>query len=106
MRLLRISLVVYACVCIIGGIILLQQAKEGWNLLIAGYLLVNSMIIIVGILFERNRYKSNSLPKTGWQYTGERFIDQSTGKVIEVLYHPKTGKRNYVSKNEPKRKHT
>ncbi len=95
MKFLRIFLIVYACVCILVSIILFQQAKGGWNLLLAGYFLVNSIIIIAGSLFER-RYKSKGILKTGWQRTGERFIDQSSGKLTEVIYNPKTGERKYL----------
>src|SRR5947209_6429811 len=99
MRFLRIILVIYATMYIIGGVILFQHAKGFSNFLLAGYLLVNSFILIAGTIFERKRYKSNSLQKTGWQRTGERFIDHTSGKLMEVSYISKTGERDYREVN-------
>lgn len=96
MRFLRIFLVIYACLYLIGGIILFQHAKGLGNFLLPGYLFINATIIIVGTLFEKKRYKAKSLQKTGWKRTDERFIDQTSGKLMEVRYNAKTGERDYV----------
>lgn len=34
----------------------------------------------------------------GWQRTGERFVDDATGKTVEVFYDPKPGDRQYVDR--------
>lgn len=92
MKLLRIFLVVYACLVILGGFILFQHAKSIGYLFLASYLLINASIIIAGVIFEKGRYKSHSI--TG-ERTNERFIDSSSGKLMEVFYNPKTGERSY-----------
>jgi len=93
MRILRFIVYLYAAACVAGAFLLVGRAN---GVLIAIYLLVNATLITVGILFERGRYQ----PKTGtseheWQQTGERFVDPSTGKLMEVHYNPKTGERTY-----------
>ena len=52
-------------------------------------------LLLLGTLFEgryRPRVRSGS---DGWEPTGERFIDPGTGKLVDVVYNPKTGEREY-----------
>jgi hypothetical protein len=58
------------------------------------------MILILGILFERSRYRKNDDASSGkqWQPTGERFTDPTTGRDIEVVYDPVSGDRRYVER--------
>lgn len=64
----------------------------GWQALIIG------MIILVGTLFERWRYRRIEKPLDGpWQRTGEQFIDPSSGDAVEVMFDPSTGERRYVA---------
>ena len=95
MKLLRFLLIIYAAICIFGVNKILQEQRGNARLILAGYLLVNSTIIILGVLFERRRYKPKVSNKSDWQPNGERFIDQTTGKLMEVHSHPKTGERDY-----------
>ncbi len=54
------------------------------------------LILLVGTLFERWRYRNANASATGnWQLTGERFVDPETGRNVEVLYDPDTGERRY-----------
>ncbi len=99
MKLLRVFLVSYAILSIIGAVLLFQHTRSGWYLLIVCYLLINAFIILVGIIFEKNRYEPKSGAKVGWRPTNERFIDQSSGKLMEVYYNPKTGERKYQEVN-------
>jgi len=99
MKLLRIFLVIYACLYILGGILFFQHAKGIGYLLLASYLLINASAIIVGVLFEKGRYKAHSITGEGWQRTNERFVDQSSRKLMEVYYNPKTGERSYREVN-------
>jgi hypothetical protein len=94
MMLLRTILFIYAGLSILGAVIISREAGT-WNLLLAAYLLLNSLVIIGGLVFERKRYKPKGQSPIGWQPTGERFIDPTTHKLIEVQYNPKTGERNY-----------
>jgi hypothetical protein len=64
----------------------------GWQALAIG------VIILIGTLFERWRYRPiEERPKGDWQRTGEQFIDPSTGEPVEVMFDPRTGERRYVA---------
>jgi len=64
-----------------------------WPLLIWG------IILTLGTLYERFRYKplASGTPGPGWEKTGERFVDDETGKMVTVYIEKKTGERQYVS---------
>ena len=95
MKLLRFLLIIYAAICVFGVIKILQEQRGNEKLFLAGYLLVNSGIIVSGVLFERRRYQPKVSNKNDWQPNGERFIDHTTGKLMEVHSHPKSGERDY-----------
>jgi hypothetical protein len=76
------------------GIVLVacRVAVPGWQVLIFG------VILLIGTLFERWRYRRVGAPPPGnWQRTDERFIDPSTGEAVEVVFDPRTGERRYVT---------
>jgi uncharacterized membrane protein HdeD (DUF308 family) len=57
--------------------------------------IVAGVVLLLGTLFEgryRPRVRSNT---GGWEPTGEKFIDPGTGKLVDVVYNPKTGEREY-----------
>ena len=63
-------------------------------LLLSGYLTVNGLLVVAGLIVERSRYR----PAGGeglWETTGERFVDPSSGHLIEVRYNARTGRRRY-----------
>jgi len=94
MKVLRTILFIYAGLCITGAVILFNLAEVPTSLL-AVYLLINSIIIVGALIFEKHRYKPRNSSTFGWQSTGERFVDPTTRKLIEVHYNPKTGERDY-----------
>jgi hypothetical protein len=57
------------------------------------------LILIVGLLIERWRYKplAERRPGPDWTATDERFVDPETGKLVTVYYHPASGERRYVA---------
>ena len=61
-------------------------------------LAVNGVTLLVGIAYERWRYKGNLArpPSAAFKPTGERFIDPGTGQLVEVYYDQASGKRSYV----------
>ena len=64
----------------------------GWQALAIG------VIVLIGTLFERWRYRHIEEPLEGhWQRTGEQFIDPSTGNPVEVMFDPRSGERRYVA---------
>lgn len=57
-------------------------------------------ILALGLLVERWRYQKTQLPAdTQWHPTGERFVDPTSGKNVEVLYDPASGERRYVERS-------
>lgn len=60
------------------------------------YLFIEGAALTLGILLERWRYvRSVNRGKGRWQSTGERFMDPTSGKLMEVYYNPETGERDY-----------
>ena len=80
MKLLKLLLIFYAIFCFVSGIYLVH--KGGFSIFIAAYFFTNSILIIIGTLFER-RYEAKVSGKNS-KPTGEKFLDHQTGKVIEV----------------------
>ena len=62
-------------------------------------LLVLGLLLILGVLVERWRYRpiEEGRPGPGWIATGERFVDPETGRLVTVFYQPRTGERRYVN---------
>ena len=60
---------------------------------------VFGVLLLVGLVFERWRYKPLTDARLGpdWVATDERFVDPETGKLVTVYYHPATGERRYVA---------
>lgn len=52
-------------------------------------------LVVLSLTVERHYRGLSSRNVSGWQPTGERFIDPGTGKLVEVEYDPKTGERKY-----------
>lgn len=64
--------------------------------------LLVTIVLLVGILFERARYGAAQRRPAGgaWQETPERFIDDESGRPITVWFDPVTGERRYVDSGE------
>jgi hypothetical protein len=81
---------ILACVGI--GLVASGVHVPGWQMLVMG------LIVLIGTLFERWRYRHiEEPPKGDWQRTGEQFIDPSSGDPVEVMFDPRTGERRYVA---------
>jgi hypothetical protein len=78
--------------CVGIGLIACGVHAPGWQALVIG------VIVLIGTLFERWRYRRIEEPPKGhWQRTGEQFIDPSSGDPVEVMFDPDTGERSYVA---------
>lgn len=67
------------------------------NVFVLVYLFVGGIVLVGSVLAERARYRPRVDRTRGrWVLTGERFIDPSTGREVDVLYNPETGQRDYV----------
>lgn len=93
----RTAIAVVAALVACAGLALIVhgQLMGGWQMLAGG------LIVLVGVLFERWRYRQPAeRPDSSWQATGERFIDPSTGDPVEVFYDPRSGERRYVTQKQ------
>jgi hypothetical protein len=91
---LRTFVIEVAAILMCAGIGLIACGVHvpGWQALVIGG------IVLIGTLFERWRYRHIEEPPKGqWQRTGERFLDPSTGKPVEVMFDPRTGERRYIA---------
>ena len=71
-------------------------------LVLAIYLVVGGVVLAGSIVLERRGYRPRVDRARGrWQLTGERFVDPSSGRLMEVRYNPDTGEREYVDVNTP-----
>ncbi len=62
-------------------------------------LLVTGVVVVIALVFERRGYHPKVNRSVGhWEETGEKFVDPTSGHLIEVRYNPETGERDYVDK--------
>lgn len=91
---LRRVIIGYGLLCVIGAAVLLFLVHAALWLVV--YLAVNGFILVSVMLLERKRYRTQVDRTRGhWQSTGERFVDPTTGQLMEVFYNPATGEREY-----------
>jgi hypothetical protein len=90
---LRRAIIGYGILAILAALVIFlslgAQAFGGW-------LLLNGLVVLAAIVFERGRYRPRRQGGERWEDTGERFIDPTSGRLIEVRFDPQTGKRDYV----------
>jgi len=54
---------------------------------------------LIWLLFRKGGYKRTPLdapPGRDWRPTGERFVDPTSGEMLEVWFHVASGERAYV----------
>ncbi|TMD11968.1 MAG: hypothetical protein E6J00_13185 [Chloroflexi bacterium] len=90
---LRRALIAYAVLAVLVGAVLLSAGAVAQ---LAVYLVLNGVVILAALVFERGRYRPSLDPTARSERTGERFIDPVTKRLVEVRYDPRTGKREYV----------
>ena len=92
-------------VLIFGGLLLVlalvfQTHPALWGVTL--YFAFYGLLIVGGILFERSHYRPQvDRTRAGWQATGERFVDPTSGQTMLVLDNPVTGERDYVPVEKP-----
>ena len=91
----RSLLIALGAALLAGGVL----CFEAGQLPAAAMLAVWGLLIIVGTLYERFRYKPLEAAPLGrgWTRTAERFIDGETGKPVTVYVEDRTGERKYVA---------
>ncbi len=91
---LRRFLIAYGVLCLVVAAILLVA---GAVIPLAIDLALGGAVVIAALLVERRRYRPRIDSALGrWQDTGERIVDPSSGRLIEVHYNEDTGQRDYV----------
>jgi hypothetical protein len=91
---LRVAVAIYGVLMLLGAELLMLH---GAHSLAMAYLAVNGLLIIGGVIFERSAYRPRLSSGPGqWELTGERFVDPTTKRLVEVRYNPATGERDYV----------
>ena len=91
---LRWVIIGYGLLSLIGAAMLLFIVHA--TLWLVLYLAVNGIILVSAVFLERKRYRTLvDRTQEHWQPTGERFIDPTTGRLMEVSYNTATGERDY-----------
>lgn len=91
---LRWVIIGYGLLSLIGAAVLLFIVHV--TLWLVLYLAVNGFILVSAVLLERKRYRTVvDRTQEDWQPTGERFVDPTTERLMEVFYNTATGERDY-----------
>ena len=91
---LRGVIIGYGLLSLIGAAVLLFIVHA--TLWLVLYLAVNGFIMVSAVLLERKRYHPPvDRTQSPWRPTGERFVDPTTQRLIEVFYNSTTGERDY-----------
>jgi hypothetical protein len=92
---LRTAVLTLGVLYLVGAIVLF--VKSPGALILGGYLVIVGAVLIGSIVFERQRYRPRRKSAQGAsEPTGERFIDPTSGRLMDVRFDPSTGAREYV----------
>ncbi|WP_375396972.1 hypothetical protein [uncultured Sphingomonas sp.] len=60
-------------------------------------MLAMALVLLTGIVFERLHYVGNATDAAAqdWRATGEKFLDEASGRLVTVWFNPTTGERDY-----------
>jgi hypothetical protein len=76
-----------------SGIVIVAAVQSIWP---AGVeLLAFGVLILLSLSFEQHYREGARRSQGEWQTTEERFIDPTSGKLVQVRYNPRTGERRY-----------
>jgi hypothetical protein len=97
---LRRVIIGYGLLCLSGAAVLLFVVHAMLWLVL--YLAVNGFILVSAVLLERQRYRTQVNRTQGhWLPTGERFVDPTSERLMEVFYNRTTGERDYREVPKP-----
>ena len=90
---MRLIVIGIALLYLAVGALLFALGLSGW---IVAWSVFEASVLVGALLLERWRYRPPTDRQRGrWQSTGERFVDPSTGHLVEVFFNPDTGERDY-----------
>jgi hypothetical protein len=92
---LRVFLIAASGLALVCAALLFASGRDVPGLAVVGFW---ALVIFVGVVFERRRYKRllDAPPGAGWTATEERFIDPTSGVETQVYFNAQTGERAYV----------
>jgi hypothetical protein len=92
---LRVILAGLGIVMITGAMVAIAKGAPFPVLIAPGII---GLMFVFGALYERVHYKTPlaRAPGRGFIATPERFVDPSSGRLVEVHVKPETGERAYV----------
>lgn len=89
MSLRRALLLIVTLALLVSLLLVAAGSAPGW------WLLVNASVVGAALLFERRGYRPRAADPAALQRTGERFVDPTSGQLVEVWEDPRTGQREY-----------
>jgi len=112
-NIVRVFMGALGAVLFVAGLALALQFFGSGGVLVGFWLVLGGLILIVGVLVERTRYRSQaaelhgldpgpgggepSLPEPRFRPTGEVFVDPTTNRRMRVFVDANTGERRYVA---------
>ena len=91
-RAVRIVFGALGALLCLGGIGALAAGEAAAGLAVFGA----GAIIVVVVLYEQERYRSQTADRGRLQRTDEVFQDPTTGERMRVWFDPATGERRYI----------
>lgn len=88
----RMLVLAIGALLLFGGTLLTEFTGGGIGLMIVGAL------VMISVALERRYGRPGTPPlleHSDWQLTNEKFIDDETGRPLEVWMDPLTGERRY-----------
>jgi xanthosine utilization system XapX-like protein len=96
-------LLTFGGIGLVAGIILVLITGA----IAAVYLALIGILLLVAGFLVGPRYRAElSEPPAGYVWTGERFVDPTSNRTVDVWQHPASGQRAYVlakDGNDPER---
>jgi len=109
LSIVRVIALAFGALMVLSGILVIVATPLG--VIAASPPLLSGAVVIVAVLVERLRYRSEATERGGqapgpgggesgpmdprFAVTGERFIDPTTGHTMRVFVDPATGERRY-----------
>jgi hypothetical protein len=78
-----------ALALVVSLVLVASNIAPGW------WLLFNASILGLALLFERRGYHPRAPDSASLHPSGERFLDPTSGELVEVWEDPATGAREY-----------
>jgi membrane protein implicated in regulation of membrane protease activity len=90
---LRIVALAIGLLCAGAGVTVYVRAPWAWP--VALDFTAFGVLLVATTLLERRYRRTVAQRRSGFESTGERFIDPMTGDAVSVDYNPATGERSY-----------